>query len=364
MISQTQEVRSAVKRDEASQYVLIMLVSFALSVILTRLFLHLTGYPMIANDTLHIAHVLWGGLLLFIATLLPLVYANRWALTNCAILSGIGVGLFIDEVGKFITMNNDYHFPAAAPIIYVFFLLTVAYYMRVRNRPETSPRSQMYHILEEITEVLDSDLDEEERSRLEQRLLLVSTQTDDANLKRLAQNLYDFLEKEQVKVVPQRPTRTQRVLRRVSDVFYKIVTQPRMRWFLVLALAFLGVISLYQFVRLLIGLPDLSQALLTLLTPLAARGEVIGAQEALWFVVRTVLQGAIGMLLVIAGGMIVIGRERTGIRVATISLILSLAVINVLVFYLEQFSAVTATLVQFFVLLALTYYRSMYLKIR
>jgi len=62
--------------------------------------------------------------------------------------------------------------------------------------------------------------------------------------------------------------------------------------------------------------------------------------------------------------MIVIGRERTGIRVATISLILSLAVINVLVFYLEQFSAVTATLVQFFVLLALTYYRSMYLKIR
>jgi len=34
--------------------------------------------PQLAAGDLHIAHVLWGGLLLFAASLLPLVLANRW----------------------------------------------------------------------------------------------------------------------------------------------------------------------------------------------------------------------------------------------------------------------------------------------
>ena len=46
---------------------------------------------------LHIAHALWGGLLLFVAVLLPLALANRWAIKASALLSGIGIGLFIDE---------------------------------------------------------------------------------------------------------------------------------------------------------------------------------------------------------------------------------------------------------------------------
>ncbi len=130
-----------VKRPGAENYLLLSLLSFALSVAGTRLFLELTGYPQLGNSELHIAHVLWGGLLLFVAALLPLIYANRWVYSTSGILSGLGVGLFIDEVGKFITQSNDYFYPPAAPIIYAFFLLVVLLYQRVRRREESEHES-------------------------------------------------------------------------------------------------------------------------------------------------------------------------------------------------------------------------------
>jgi len=69
MESAIKSTRKPVKREDAEQYLIITLLSFAASVILIRLFLELTGYPQVGNSELHIAHVLWGGLLLFAASL-------------------------------------------------------------------------------------------------------------------------------------------------------------------------------------------------------------------------------------------------------------------------------------------------------
>ena len=100
--------RTPVKRTSAEAFILISLTCFGLTVAVTRVYLEMAGYPQIGNSVLHIAHALWGGLLLLLAALLPLILMNRWAFTLSAVLSGIGVGLFIDEVGKFITQKNDY----------------------------------------------------------------------------------------------------------------------------------------------------------------------------------------------------------------------------------------------------------------
>jgi len=115
MGNEQKKIRSAVRRDKAENYLLISLVAFGVTVIFTRLFLQLTGFPQIGNSVLHIAHALWGGLLLFVAVLLPLALANRWAIQASALMGGIGIGLFFDEVGKFITQTNDYFFPPAPP---------------------------------------------------------------------------------------------------------------------------------------------------------------------------------------------------------------------------------------------------------
>lgn len=364
MTEEVREIRSAVRRKGAQRYVLLSLVSFAMSVILTRLFLELAGYPQLGNSELHIAHVLWGGLLLFVASLLPLLLSNRWAHNLSAILSGVGVGLFIDEVGKFITQTNDYFYPPAAPIIYAFFLLTVLLYIRVRRPPADTPRAEMYRILEEITEVLDCDLDALERDRLEERLIRVKSETRDENLKRLADALYNFLERENVRLVPPTPTYYQRLGSRIAPFLEHQITQPRLKTFLILSVGVMGVLALIDFYSLLLLIPNATPALESLLEPLITSGELRSAQDASWFLVRTILEGTTGMLLILSGALIVIGRERTGIQIATLMLIIWLTVINLLVFYLDQFSAVVTALFQFFLLLMLTYYRRRYLSIK
>ena len=134
---------SPIRRNQAEGYILTSLVGFAITVIVTRAFLELSGYPQIGNSVLHIAHALWGGLLLIFAAYLPLAYQNRWALQVSAVLSGIGIGLFIDEIGKFITQANDYFFLPALPLIYSFFLVNVLVYSYFRRSHTENPRCAM-----------------------------------------------------------------------------------------------------------------------------------------------------------------------------------------------------------------------------
>jgi predicted small integral membrane protein len=117
----------------AESVVLLMLVAFAATVIGTRWFLAWTGFPKIGGGDLHIAHALWGGALLFVGALLPLIWFGRRVHLAAAVVTGVGMGLFIDEVGKFITTRNDYFYPAAAPIIYSTFLLSVLLFLWIRR---------------------------------------------------------------------------------------------------------------------------------------------------------------------------------------------------------------------------------------
>jgi hypothetical protein len=363
MTPPSQGIRSPVKREGAERYVLLSLVSFAASVILTRLFLELTGYPQIATSTLHIAHVLWGGLLLFVAALLPLILANRWALNWSAILSGLGVGLFIDEVGKFITQANDYFYPPAAPIIYAFFLLTVLVYLRVRRPPARTPRNELYRILDGLTEVLDHHLDEHERIELENRLLVVGKETDDPNLKRLVRALIDFLEEEHIHLASPKVGWLERAGASFTALLRRLATQRRLKMFLIFSLGLMGVLIMIEFAYLVWLIPAPEAALEAFVARLIERGVIESPAAAIWFIIRVILEGITGVLLIFAGGLITVRRERTGIQVATITLIIWLTVINVLIFYQDQFGAVIIALAQFFVLLALTYYRRKYLAI-
>lgn len=111
-------------------------VSGISAVLVTRGFLAMAGYPQVGGRGLHIAHMLWGGLLLVIALLLVLTFigGRRWA----ALIGGVGFGLFIDEIGKFVTQTNNYFYRPAAALIYVAFAILVVLARQLRiTRPLT-----------------------------------------------------------------------------------------------------------------------------------------------------------------------------------------------------------------------------------
>ncbi len=349
-------VRRPVPREGAERHLLVTLISFAASVAVTRLFLELTGYPQLGNEELHIAHVLWGGLLLFVAALLPLMFANRWAYTWGALCAGLGVGLFIDEVGKFITQSNDYFYPAAAPLIYALFLLTVLIYVQIRRSHTHTPRAELYRALDGLQEVLDRDLDPQERQELEARLRHVAESAQQPALSGLARELLDFVSGEDLTLVPDVATFWERIGAWVDGFEERWFSLVRLKAVLVGGLVGLGVVQILSMVRLVWAALD-PEYLDRMLAQLIAVGKVTDASAMAWFIGRMALEGAVGLILVGAAVFLAIGKERIGVRLAYYGLIVSLTVTNLLVFYFEQFSTIITAAIQFVVLLVVLRYR-------
>jgi hypothetical protein len=93
------------------------------TILLTRLYLQLTGYPQLGAGNLHIAHDLWGGALMMLALIIGWLTTGFGMRVLCAVMGGIGFGLFLDEVGKFVTKDNDYFYGPSAEIMYILVVL-------------------------------------------------------------------------------------------------------------------------------------------------------------------------------------------------------------------------------------------------
>ncbi len=360
MKRKTPAIRSGIRRQRAEEYLLITLLSFAASVAVTRLFLFLTGYPQIGGGALHIAHVLWGGLLLFIACLLPLLLANRWALSASALLSGVGVGLFIDEVGKFITSSNDYFYPWAAPIIYVFFLLTVALYLRVSRTRSDNFRSELYYTLEDLQEVLDHDLSEREKKDIIRHLERVRTQSNHPDLIALATNLEEFINMQEIEVAPEEPTAWQKFLVRLEAWETRAINRQRYRAVLSGALVALAAWSLY-YPLVVFGMAVTRRAMHPLLRQLLESELVTSAPGMTWYTTMLALELSAGLLLLVGALLAALGRDRRGFPFIYFGLLFSLTVVNVLVFYFDQFSTIANSILQFCVLLLALRYRARFM---
>ncbi|HAF61927.1 MAG TPA: hypothetical protein DCK95_06335 [Anaerolineaceae bacterium] len=349
-------IRQLVRRIGAERYILIVLLCLSASVSLTRFFLELSDYPQLGNAELHFAHVLWGGLFLMVAALLPLLFANRRVLNLSAIFAGIGMGLFIDEVGKFITQSNDYFYPAAAPIVYAFFLITLWIYMMVRSHRKQNARSMLYEVLALLEEYLDRDLSDVEKKRVLD--LIDQAQALDANHEYVAlfSSIQDFIHSEQVHLVEHHADFFDRLKGKCEKFEQKHLPQKTFRRLVMTAMILWGVIAIiYPFLSITFSndhaiLSGLWAELINTQLPLLSESSIL-------LLLRLIGEVMVGILLLGSAFLIRIGKEIPAIRIAYTTLLVSISGIYMLVFYYDQFSAIVFVLLQFVVFGLVARYR-------
>ena len=141
------------------------LVAAVTTVLVIRTQLWATNYPQLGGHGLHIAHLLYGGIFMVIAIGLLLIYLNRGVRRPSAVIGGVGFGFFIDELGKFITSDNNYFFQPAAALIYLIF---VGIYLIIRALDKRRGLTQMEYVvnaLDLVSEAARHDLDQREKDR-------------------------------------------------------------------------------------------------------------------------------------------------------------------------------------------------------
>jgi hypothetical protein len=333
-----------VRREGAEHYLFLTLVSFAGTVLATRAYLELTGFPRIGGGELHIAHALFGGVFLFIAALLPIVLAGRTVYRISAVLGGVGIGLFIDEVGKFITTRNDYFYPAAAPLIYATFLLAVLIYLRVRRPVQPDARGLLLTSLQLVEEAVDGDLQENERDRLRRRLSDVTERAAQPEQRRLAAAMLAFVESRDLAIAPERVSRFQPV--------FDWWEARRDRW-----LGGRGVRAVLVVLLLISGL----RAVIDLGVAVTDNGAVDPARSTRLFsldMLHLVVEGIAGALL-LAGSLLiaVTQRDRLGVSLAEYGLLVSLSLADLASFYLRQFATIEIALFHGLLLFGVVAYR-------
>jgi hypothetical protein len=189
------------------------------AVVVIRFYLWATGYPQIGGGGIHIAHVLFGGLLMAVAMMILLAFITPPARTAASIIGGAGFGTFIDEIGKFVTSDNNYFFEPAIALIYLTLMLLFFGFRFVIRRQTLSREERLlnaFHLVQNSTvsgldaqearlaRALLETLEQEGLETINLKAILGSARTDTSSRSRLARASEGSLRRFETMVLMQR----------------------------------------------------------------------------------------------------------------------------------------------------------------
>lgn len=336
--------RKFIRDFEAGGNLDLFLVTAVAAVLLIRLFLQLTGFPQLGGDTLHIAHMLWGGLLMLLSIIVLLSFVGNTGHKLSAIIGGAGFGMFIDEVGKFVTQDNDYFFQPAISIIYIVFILTYIGVRWLHNSGTRTPLEYLVNALQEAQEIATEDLDENERDRALEYLSHCDPEQP------LVKGLTSLMHQSTV-VSPAQPDLFSRVKSATLGFYRRLVNKP---WFSsMVILVFVGQL-LIQILNIFVLLVFKKSWLEFLLRrPIETLGT--GSTHISYFEGTMIVFGLSSAVLVALGVWQIRRSRLRAFQMFLRSILVSIFFIQPLMFYRDQWSALIGLAFDILMFVALRY---------
>lgn len=316
-------------------------VSAVAAVLGIRFYLHLAGYPQVGGASLHIAHMLWGGLFMMVALVLVLGFLGRVVRRWGALVGGLGFGTFIDEVGKFVTRDHDYFYRPAIAIMYVVMVGAYMLARMARTRRVRAPEEYVVNALQEMEEAALHDLQRDEQERALRYLREAQPATA------LSRELTALLVRLDIA-----PTRPPSALSRAGTAVlrqYRALARRPAFWRAVVVFFVAQLVVKLTIVALLLRAEGGAVAL--------GRFALLGArldeyQLAEWLQLGSSLASA---ALVIAGVTAIPASRQRALRYFHLSILLSVFVTQVFMFYHAQWTALLVLAFNIVVLIGLGY---------
>ncbi len=143
-----------VRDVDGAMYLETFLVATVVAILGIRLYLEVMGYPRLGPGGLHIAHMLWGGFLMLVALVLVLAFLGKRIKHTAAVVGGLGFGAFIDELGKFLTADNDYFYRPTIGLIYSILIVLFLVFRQIERRREFTRAELLANAADMLREVV------------------------------------------------------------------------------------------------------------------------------------------------------------------------------------------------------------------
>jgi uncharacterized membrane protein len=219
LVAMTRRSLSRLTRDaEAPLLLESFFVAAVASFLGIRWFLALAGYPRIGSNGIHIAHMLWGGLLMLLALMLLLAFLDRSVQHLAAVIAGLGFGTFIDEIGKFVTADNNYFYRPAIALIYGLFVVAFLVARAFIGQRRLTEIEALANALDLLEGTLEGPIEPDDRARIQRLLELADPK---APLTEFAERYLADLPKAE-----ERTSLVATVYRRLADGYEELMANP------------------------------------------------------------------------------------------------------------------------------------------
>ena len=228
-----------------------------------------------------------------------------------------------------------------------------------RRPEEVDGRAELVKALEIVREQLYRPLDVVEREHIEADLTRVIETDHDGIHQKMARQLLDIV----LSDTRSAPAPELGWWRKFILQVEAWLSEVRLLWLIGTGMLVLGLMALKNPLQVWMGLVMPNSTLVNFFDSHFGR-QISPVDAPTLYGTRLILEVAVGLLLIASVILLALGKKRPAINLGYLSLLISLTVLDMLLFYFEQFSAVVIVLIQFLVLFGILYYRQRYLKIK